>query len=324
MVPLRTFEEIAKEFEDRFMIRHFPAGPERLYNAAEYLLSLKGKRIRPVLCMMANELFTPLTEDTIHAAFAIELFHNFTLVHDDIMDRARLRRGQPTVHEKFGTETALLAGDVLLVKAYEYLRKVHINFLTRSMDLFSETAKQVCEGQQLDMDYENQRGVTMDQYLEMIGLKTSVLIAASLKMGALLGGAGPANRDDLYGFGKNLGIAFQIQDDYLDAFGDPELIGKKTGGDIMSNKMTFLLVRTMETANEAQKQKLEQLLALKDDSKIEQVIALYTQCGVNEWARQMKMHYFNKAMAFLEDVAVVSKRKEPLKLVAHALLDRNK
>lgn len=324
MKPLREFEEVAREFEDRFRIRHFPGEPRRLYDGAEYLLSIGGKRIRPVLCLMANELFTPLTEDIFYAAFALELFHNFTLVHDDIMDKAKLRRGQPTVHEKFGMETALLAGDVMLVKAYEYLRKVNSKYLNRSLDLFNDTATKVCEGQQLDMDYENRKGVTMDQYIDMISLKTSTLLAASLRMGALMGGAGLANRENLYAFGKNIGIAFQIQDDYLDAFGDPAVFGKKKGGDIMANKMTFLLLRTMQVADESQKKQLTQLLAVNDESKVEGMTALYNECGIKEWADELKAKYFNTAMEHLENVAVVAKRKEPLIHLAHSLIDRQK
>lgn len=322
MNHLTEFEELSKKFEAQFQQRHFPDKPERLYDAARYLLSIKGKRIRPVLCLMANELFTEITDDAFYAANAIELFHNFTLIHDDIMDNAPLRRGQPTVHEKFGTSTAILAGDVMLVQAYEYLKKVDNRFLTKSLTIFNDTARRVCEGQQLDMEFENQNDISLDQYVDMIGLKTSVLLAASLRLGALLGGAGLANQENLYEFGKNLGIAFQIQDDYLDAFGNPGKFGKKKGGDILANKKTFLLLRTINTVSGDQRRELDMLLATNDDSKIEPMLRLYEACGVGAWAKEMKKQYYEVAMQHLEDVAVVSTRKEPLMHLAHYLLDR--
>ncbi len=324
MEPLREFEELAHQFEERFKVRHFPAEPARLYDAAEYILSIKGKRIRPVMCMMANELFTPVTDDTIHAAIAVELFHNFTLIHDDIMDRAAIRRGQPTVHEKFGNATAILAGDVMLIAAYDYLKKVNIRYLTRTLNLFNDAARKVCEGQELDMEFESLKDVSMDQYIGMISLKTSVLLAVSLRLGALLGGAGLANQENLYEFGRNLGIAFQIQDDYLDVYGNPETFGKKRGGDIMANKMTFLLLRTREIAGSNQKKKLEELMSLTDESKIDEIIQLYNECGVGDWSREMKSKYLQQALHYLEEVAVVSKRKEPLIHLAGRLSDREK
>lgn len=322
MNHMTDFDELTRQFEVQFSARHFPEAPQNLYDAAQYLLSLKGKRIRPVLCLMANELFTPVTEDAMHAANAIELFHNFTLVHDDIMDRAPLRRGQPTVHERYGQSTAILAGDVMLVQAYDYLKKVGVQFLPKALALFNETAAKVCEGQQLDMDFETRSDITMEQYVGMIELKTSVLLAASLRMGALLGGAGLANQEDLYAFGKNLGVAFQLQDDYLDAFGDPEKFGKQRGGDILANKKTFLLIRTFNTVGGDDRRELDRLLATEDESKIEPMLSLYQKCGADAWAQEMKEKYFALALQHLEDVAVVSKRKEPLRKLAHALMHR--
>lgn len=322
MNHLTEFESLSDRFEEQFSKRHFPDEPANLYDAAQYLLTIKGKRVRPVLCLMANELFTDITDDAFNAANAIELFHNFTLVHDDIMDKAPLRRGQPTVHEKFGQSTAILAGDVMLVQAYEYIKKVDVKFLPKALTLFSNMAAMVCEGQQLDMDFESRNDISMDQYLEMIELKTSVLLAASLRMGALLGGASMANQENLAEFGKNLGIAFQLQDDYLDAFGNPEKFGKKKGGDIMANKKTFLSIRTLNSISGDDRREFDRLVATEDDSKIEPMLALYASAGADSWVQEMKQKYFDLALECLEEVAVVSKRKKPLLRLAHYLMNR--
>ncbi|HEV3327579.1 MAG TPA: polyprenyl synthetase family protein, partial [Puia sp.] len=226
---MHHFEELSAAFATRFNSRHFPAHPSGLYDPADYFLGLGGKRIRPVLCIMGNELFGPIEEDAWQLAIAVELFHNFTLIHDDIMDRAPLRRGMPTVHEKYGSSTAILAGDVVMVVGYEYLSRIGSPHIRRILQLYNQTAIHVCEGQQLDMDFESREQVTMDEYLQMIGLKTSVLLAASLQIGSILGGAGLGNQDKIYQFGKNLGLAFQIQDDYLDCYGDAAKFGKKPG-----------------------------------------------------------------------------------------------
>src|SRR4029079_9771660 len=238
---MQSFELLSQKLALHFEQPHFPSEPSSLYKPNEYFLQLGGKRLRPVLCLMGNELFDEIMPDAWHVATAIELFHNFTLIHDDIMDKAPLRRGMETVHTKFGESTALLAGDVILVAAYDYLNKISGKYLFAILHLFNKTAREVCEGQQLDMDFESFKEVKMADYLHMISLKTSVLLASSLKMGAILGGAGERNQDLLYEFGRKLGLAFQVQDDYLDAFGDPEKFGKQVGGDIKSNKKTFLL-----------------------------------------------------------------------------------
>src|SRR5690242_12008118 len=220
-----SFKELTAEFSNRFNTSHFPKEPQSLYAADDYFLNLGGKRIRPVMCLMGNELFDEINPDAWHVATAIELFHNFTLIHDDIMDKAPLRRGNETVHAKFGENTALLAGDVMLVAAYDSLNKINTSYIRSIINLFNKTASEVCEGQQLDMDFEKKDDVSLGDYLHMIELKTSVLLAASLKMGSILGGASQRNQNLLYEFGKKLGIAFQIQDDYLDAFGDPKKFG---------------------------------------------------------------------------------------------------
>ena len=320
---MHTFKELSTLFEERFKTRHFPLQPEKLYDASQYLLTLGGKRIRPVLCLMGSEMFGAIREDAYHVATAIELFHNFTLIHDDIMDRAPIRRGMQTVHTKYGESTALLAGDVMLVTGYENIQKINIDFLPKILSLFNKTAKEVCEGQQMDMDFEKMPDVSFDDYLKMITLKTSVALAASLQLGAILGGSGLGNQHHLYEFGKNLGIAFQVQDDYLDAFGNPEIFGKKPGGDIMANKKTFLLIQVMKLASEAQHKELSRLLSLDDESKIQPVLDLYKSCNVDEWAKELKQNYFSMAMEHLEEVAVVSTRKKPLEELARYLMDRD-
>jgi geranylgeranyl diphosphate synthase type II len=319
---LSSFKELSLLFEERFNTRHFPEQPQKLYSAAQYLLTLKGKRIRPVMCLMGNELFGQITEDACQVAIAIELFHNFTLIHDDIMDKAPLRRGMQTVHFKYGESTALLAGDVMLVTAYEYMNKINSGNMRQVLEVFNLMAKKVCEGQQLDMDFEQKENVDFEDYVEMISLKTSVLLAASLQLGAVLGGAGLGNQQHLYEFGKNLGIAFQVQDDYLDAFGNPERFGKKPGGDIMANKKTFLLLQAMKVATTDQLKELKDLLKINDESKIEPILNIYKSCHVNEWAKELKEKYLAIAMNHLEEVAVISVRKKPLIALANYLMDR--
>ena len=319
---MQSFEQLLKQFEEQFGIRHFPEQPSSLYDPAQYILQLGGKRIRPVCVLMGNELFDEIKADTFHAATAIELFHNFSLIHDDIMDKAPLRRGMETVHAKYGDSTALLAGDVMLVQAYMYLSKMKMEYLQKVLSLYNKTAGEVCEGQQLDMDFEQKQTVSMEEYLHMITLKTSVLLAGSLKMGAIMGGATAGNQDHLYEFGKNLGIAFQIQDDYLDAFGDPTKFGKQVGGDIKSNKKTFLMIHAMQSASAAQKDQLLELMQKDSADKVEQVLAIFKSAGVDEWALQLKNEYLEKAMAHLEEIAVMSKRKEPLKELARFMVQR--
>jgi geranylgeranyl diphosphate synthase type II len=319
---MQSFAELATQFARYFEQDHFPTSPQTLYDPARYFLGLGGKRVRPVACVMGNELFDDLREDTWDVAVAIELFHNFTLIHDDIMDKAPLRRNKETVHQKYGESTALLAGDVMLVAAYEYLNKVSVGVAKKINYLFNKTAREVCEGQQLDMDFEKSASVDFDAYLHMINLKTSVLLGASLQLGAMLGGAGERNQKLIYEFGRKLGLAFQVQDDYLDAFGDPEKFGKQTGGDIMANKKTFLLIHALETASLAQRSELDALLNTTTPDKVHGVLKLFQQCGVDAWAMELKERFMQEAMQHLEDIAVLSKRKEPLQQLALFLTQR--
>ncbi|MEO7119595.1 MAG: polyprenyl synthetase family protein [Ginsengibacter sp.] len=317
-----SFKELSLLFEEKFNINYFPDEPANLYGASRYILTVGGKRIRPVMCLMGNELVEKLNPDTWEIAKAIELFHNFTLIHDDIMDKAPLRRGMPTVHTKYGESTALLSGDVMLVAAYECIRKTGNEYLQNVLEIFNKTAMQVCEGQQIDMDFEKTDNVSYEDYVKMIELKTSVLLAASLQIGALMGGAGLGNQEHLYEFGKNIGIAFQIQDDYLDAFGDPEKFGKKSGGDIEANKKTFLLIQAMNVCSGSQLDELHSLISNNSDDKIDRVIKIYKACKVDEWAKELKSKYMAIALQHLEEAAVLSARKKPLIELAHYLLDR--
>jgi geranylgeranyl diphosphate synthase, type II len=319
---MQSFELLSQKFALHFDQRHFPAEPASLYEPNAYFLKMGGKRIRPVLALMGNELFDEIIPAAWHVATAIELFHNFTLIHDDIMDKAPLRRGMDTVHTKYGESTALLAGDVMLVTAYEYLNKIDGGLIHPILRLFSQTAREVCEGQQMDMDFEKKPRVDLDEYIQMIERKTSVLLAASLKMGSILGGAGERNQNLLYSFGKNLGIAFQVQDDYLDAFGDPAKFGKQVGGDILSNKKTFLLIHALETASLAQQKELSKLLTDNSPDKVDKVLSIYRECKAGEWALELKNKYLDQALNQLEDIAVLSKRKAPLKDLAQFLVQR--
>ena len=319
---MHSFEELSKDFAQKFSTRHFPEKPASLYDPNEYFLSLGGKRVRPILVLMGNELFDEIVPDAWHIANAIELFHNFTLIHDDIMDKAPLRRNMPTVHAKYGESTALLAGDVMLVSAYDHLNKVKSEHFHKIVHLFNKTAKEVCEGQQLDMDFEQQETVHLEEYIHMIELKTSVLLAASLQLGAILGGASKGNLEDIYAFGRDLGIAFQIQDDYLDAFGDPAKFGKQVGGDIMANKKTFLMIKALESCAGTQVQEMKRLMKENPADKVERVLQLFRECGVDKWAFDLKDKYLNSAFGHLENITVITGRKDPLSNLAHFLVQR--
>ena len=319
---MHSFQELAHEFIARFNIPHFPKHPASLYEPCNYFLGIGGKRIRPVMCLMGNELFGDISEDAYQVAIAIELFHNFTLVHDDIMDAAPLRRGMETVHTKYGSSVALLCGDVMMIKAYDYINKISLEHIKAVIDLFNKTAAEVCEGQQLDMDFEKQEAVLFEEYLHMITLKTSVLLAASLKLGAIIGGAGEANCNSIYNFGLNLGLAFQIQDDYLDAFGDPTKFGKDVGGDIRQNKKTFLLLHTLEVATAEHQAIIHNLITTNPADKVERMLEIFKAYNVDAWANQLKDQYLAKACDYLDEIAVTAARKAELSKLAVYLIQR--
>lgn len=320
---MQDFKDIVAQFENRLRGQSpFPPEPYNLYEPCRYLLSLGAKRVRPALCVMGNELFADIKEDAWHAATAIELFHNFTLVHDDIMDKAPLRRGHATIHAKYGLTAGILSGDVMCIEAYVQLAKLG-NHLPELLTLFNTTAIEVCEGQQLDMDFEQRDDVSIDEYIRMIALKTSVLVACSLKMGAVVGGASREDADKLYEFGKNVGIAFQLQDDYLDAFGDTAKLGKQNGGDIMANKKTFLLLKAKELAG-PKTGELNELMVAEEDAKVRGVLSLYKETGADELCREAVEQYSEKAFCCLEEIDAPADRKEPLRKLASYLLQREK
>jgi geranylgeranyl diphosphate synthase type II len=317
-------EHLQKSFESYFAHRHFPDEPSTLYDPLEEFLLNSGKRIRPVMCLMGNELFGEVQQDAYHIAAAVELFHNFTLVHDDIMDKAPLRRGKPTVHAVHGEPTALLGGDVMMVVAYDYVNKIEPHYLKKVITLFNKTAKEVCEGQQYDMDFEKNQHVILSDYIKMIELKTSVLLAASLQLGSIVGGASEGNQKHIYEFGRNLGIAFQIQDDYLDAFGDPEKFGKQVGGDIQSNKKTFLMIHALETAQGELRSKLIKAMEENPVDKVDIVLSVFKACGIDSWASALKEQYLHTALTHLEEITVSKSRKAHLQELAHYLISRDK
>lgn len=319
---MQSFQELAARFQAHVAGSPlFPDSPASLYDPLRYFMKLGGKRVRPVLCLMGAELFDAANEDAWHAATAIEVFHNFTLIHDDIMDKAPLRRGQLTVHERWNISTAILSGDALCIYAYGELAKIR-RPLQPLLHLFNRTAVEVCEGQQLDMDFETRADVTEDEYIRMIALKTSVLLACSLKMGALLGGATEGAADKLYEFGKNLGIAFQLQDDYLDAFGVPEKLGKQAGGDILENKKTFLHIAARTNADAAQGAALQACAGLAGSEKVSETLRLFTATGADKNCREAVALYSERAFDCFDELPVLSKRKAPLLDLAKMLLNR--
>ncbi len=321
---MQAFKVLSEKFNTFFNVNHFPEQPESLYEPNNYFLQQTGKKIRPVMCIMGNELFDELHPDIWQVAAAIELFHNFTLVHDDIMDNAPIRRGRATIFKKYGTNTAILSGDVMLIKAYKYLSQIDTHYLPAILQTFNTCARQVCEGQQMDMDFEKLPAVGLEAYIDMITLKTSVLLAASLKMGAILGNAGERNQNNLYEFGKNLGIAFQIQDDYLDVFGEASKTGKQKGGDILSNKKTFLQIHAFDNASAEQLEQLQYYYSLTGgaDEKVANVTGIFTACGSDVWTKELATGYYNKALQHLDEVVVLSSRKQALKELADMLLQR--
>jgi geranylgeranyl diphosphate synthase type II len=279
--------------------------PKNLYEPIDYIMHLGGKRIRPTLALIASDLFGDNHNKTLDVALALEVFHNFTLMHDDIMDASPIRRGKTTVHKKWDTNTAILSGDVMLINAYQYLENYEGALYKKLMHLFSKTAQEVCEGQQYDVDFETQNNVQIEDYIEMIRLKTAVLLATSLKMGALVAGATEKDADTLYNFGINLGLAFQLQDDLLDALGNPETFGKRIGGDIIANKKTYLHLLTLEKANATDKALLLDLYnkeTINELEKIKTVTDLYKKYAIDKAVQGLINNYSEKALANLEKI----------------------
>jgi len=303
----------------------YGAQPVELYEPISYIMQLGGKRLRPCLLLMACDMFGGDVEQALAPALAIEVFHNFTLMHDDIMDKAPLRRGKPTVHEKWNANTAILSGDVMMVESNKLIMKVQDSILRPVLDVFNDTAVGVCEGQQIDMNFETRADVRIDEYINMIRLKTAVLVGGALKMGALVGGANDADGTLLYNFGEQLGIAFQLQDDILDVYGDPEKFGKQVGGDILSNKKTYLLIKALELAKGDTLSQLKHWLSVEyfdAVEKVEAVKAIYNQLNIREQAETEMNQYAEKAMLSFEKINLPDERKVILKEFADALLVR--
>ena len=299
--------------------------PEGLYEPIEYILSLGGKRIRPVLMLMAYNLYKEDVSSIYDPATGIEVYHNYTLLHDDLMDRADRRRGKETVHKVWNDNTAILSGDAMLVLAYQFMAECPSTFLKEVMDLFSLTALEICEGQQMDMEFEQRNDVTAEEYLEMIRLKTSVLLAASLKIGALLGGASVEDAERLYDFGMNMGVAFQLKDDLLDVYGDTAVFGKNIGGDILCNKKTYILIKALEHADKEQAAQLKHWITVTDfdpAEKIEAVTGLYNRIGVKVLCENKMSEYNNKALESLAAVNVTAERKKELDKLIKELMYR--
>ncbi|MCB2410390.1 polyprenyl synthetase family protein [Hymenobacter lucidus] len=305
--------------------QRYGEAPEALYEPIRYIMALGGKRIRPLLTLLGAHLFTDDLDPIIKPALGTEVFHNFTLLHDDIMDQAPLRRGQPTVHEKWNANVAILSGDVMLVRAYELFLDVQPELLATVLRKFSQTAAEVCEGQQWDMNFETNEQVSIPQYLDMIRLKTAVLLGFCLELGALLGGASPEAADHLRQFGTDIGLAFQLRDDLLDVYGDAATFGKRVGGDIVSDKKTFLLLTAQAQADAAQRATLARHIGqpLADaDAKVQAVRAIYDELNIRPQTESLINQYFQDALQHLERVPVAAGRKEPLRQLALQLMER--
>ena len=308
-------------------IDHLPyeRKPSELYAPVKYVLSMGGKRIRPVLMLLGYGLYGEDYEQVLMPACGIETYHNYTLLHDDLMDHAEMRRGKPTVHCKWNANAAILSGDSMLVLAYERIAQCPAKYLASVLKVFTETALEIGEGQQYDMDFEQRDDVTEAEYIEMIRLKTSVLLACALKIGAILGEAPIEDQENLYKFGEQIGLAFQLQDDYLDVYGDPKVFGKTIGGDIMSNKKTYMLINAFSRANAQQRAQLQQWVHHPDAhsaEKVEAVTQLYNEIGVDQLAQAKINEYFQRSKQYLDAVNVDEQRKQELRQYALQMMNR--
>lgn len=321
-----NWEQIRDEVNRFIASIKFEREPLELYKPIRYTIEQSGKRVRPVLCLMAYNLYKEDITEALYPAVAMETYHNYTLIHDDVMDRADIRRGKPTVCAKWGDTAAILSGDTMLLLAYEFIAHAAPEKLPAMLALFTETAKEVSDGQQYDLDFENRGDVTEAEYMEMIRLKTSVLIAASLKMGGLVAGASESDLQNLYAYGETMGLAFQLQDDMLDVYGDAALFGKKIGGDIRCNKKTFLLIKAMETASPEQRAQMNAWMenaACDSDEKVAFFTDMYNKLGIKEICENRIAELFAKCDAYIENLSVDAARKANLKQFADSLLNRN-
>lgn len=319
---MHSIEELRKIFTEYLNQEASVPEPKNLYEPNNYFLQIGGKRLRPVLLLLATELFDDNIDHALPASLAIEYFHNFTLIHDDVMDNAPVRRGFKTIHEKYNLNTAILSGDVLMIKACEYLSKVKPEYFKTVFDIFTKTATEVCEGQQYDIDFETKNEVSHEEYIEMIRLKTSVLLAASMKIGAILGGARSEDAELLYAYAENLGIAFQIQDDILDCYGDETLVGKQAGGDIIQNKKTLLLIEALKESKAKQDNRLSDLLMINNNAeKVRSTLALFDEYHIKEFALLQRDNFVAKSLNALGNISITDEKKAILKsLVEHLVI----
>jgi geranylgeranyl diphosphate synthase type II len=324
---MQNSEELLKIIDENIRQLELDKSPAELYSPISYTLNAKGKRIRPLMTLLACQMFSDNIENAISSALGLEVFHNFTLLHDDIMDNASVRRGLPTVHTKWSVNTAILSGDAMMIEAYRLISSTPDSSLKEVLDVFSKTALGVCEGQMFDMQYEERTDVTEDEYIKMIGLKTSVLLAGSLKIGALIGGASKEDADLLYKVGMNVGLAFQLKDDWLDVYSNPEVFGKKTGGDIVTNKKTYLLINALQKADDKNKKLLLQWLSRKDfddEDKIKEIKKIYNTLEIDKLTLQRAKEYSDKAFGYLEKINVEEQKKSSLIELIKQLLERDK
>ncbi len=304
----------------------YPQSPESLYTPIKYELSLGGKRIRPLLMLMACELFGGEAKQVLQQAIGLEIFHNFTLLHDDVMDRSDLRRGKPTVHKVWDENHAILSGDAMQIIASQYMMQVAPRLMQPVMETFLKTALEICEGQQYDMEFESRNDVSTEEYINMIRLKTAVLLGCALKIGALIAGAPIAQANTLYRFGENLGLAFQLQDDYLDVYGDPDIFGKNIGGDILNDKKTFMLIEAMRLAEGENLATLQHFIGNKDanpSEKINAVTDIYNKLNIDALCKEKINFYFNQALSCMDAILVPEELKYPLLSLAQTLMNRN-
>jgi len=323
---MKDFNELLARVEQEIACLPFPFPPKSLYDPIEYVLSMGGKRLRPVLTLMSCNLFTDDLEDAIKPALGLEVFHNFTLLHDDLMDKADKRRNKPTVHKVWNANTAILSGDAMLIAAYRLIGETKPEFLKEILDLFTVTALQICGGQQYDMEFESRMDVSVDEYMEMIRLKTGVLLACALKIGAIVGGASAKDAENLYQFGIQIGLAFQLQDDLLDVYGDTAVFGKSIGGDILCNKKTFLLINALKRSNEQQRNDLQNWIEKKifdPNEKISAVTHLYDELCLRELSESKIRECCDRAMNYISRVGVTTYRKACLEDLSSRLMNRN-